>query len=149
MDSRFQNGPGWPVKSVVFYLGLGALLTHELDAMANHEWLVLPLLRTLPDETGMTLFVALHVPLFAILIALIASPRQRPRSLARLAVAGFLLVHGILHLLFMDHPAYEFASILSDSLIFGGAFCGAVYLALTAMDRRGRPASTGGKPRLY
>ena len=31
------------MKDVIFYLGLGAPLTHELDAMTDHEWRVLPL----------------------------------------------------------------------------------------------------------
>ena len=51
-------------------------------------------------------------------------------------VALFLVIHALLHLLFSDYPAYEFHSILSDALIFGGAVCGAAYIALRARGRR-------------
>ncbi len=116
------------MRNLVFYLGLGALLTHELDAMPNHEWRVLPVLRSLPDDVGMVAFVALHVPLFAGIIALIASTDARIRARSRIGVAGFLVLHGVLHAWFMTDPDYEFSSMLSNLLIFGGAVCGAAYL---------------------
>lgn len=128
------------VKEIVFYLGFGTLLTHELDAMPNHEWRVLPLIRALPDEVGMVVFVAIHVPIFAILIALVASTDPRTRITTRLAIAGFLVVHGLLHALFVGHPNYEFSSPLSRILILGGAAFGVLYLALAGRDRYWRPA---------
>ena len=45
------------MKGTLFHLGLGTLFTHELDAVANHEWRVLPLLCRLPDDAGMVVFV--------------------------------------------------------------------------------------------
>ena len=36
---------------------MGTLFTHELDAMLNHEWRVLPLTSWLSDEIGMIVFV--------------------------------------------------------------------------------------------
>ena len=118
------------VAETAFYLGLAVLLTHELDAMTHHEWRLLPLLGGLEDDVGRTVFVALHVPLFAGIIAWIASTRSRIRVLGRLAVSGFLVVHAGLHLAFTGHADYGFSSLLSIVLIFGGAFFGAVYLAL-------------------
>ena len=123
------------MKELVFYLGLGSLFTHELDAMPNHEWRGLPLIQALPDETGMFLFVAAHVPLFAVLIALVASSSPRIRKLSRLGVGVFLLVHGILHALSIGQPNYEFSSTLSNVLIFGGSAFGAVYLMLEGKDK--------------
>jgi len=116
--------------SLAFHLGIGALMTHELDAVANHEWRVLPLIRVLSDNAAMPLFIALHVPLFAGLLALIASPREQTRRRTRFALAVFLVVHAGLHVLYRGHPAYEFSSLLSGVLIFGGAVCGAVYLMI-------------------
>ena len=118
------------VAETAFYLGLAALFTHELDAMTHHEWRLLPLLNHLRDDVGRVTFVALHVPLFAAIIAWIASTRPRVRSLGRLVVSAFLVVHAGLHLLFTGHPDYTFHSALSYSLIFGGAICGAVYLGM-------------------
>ena len=118
------------MREIVFYLGIGTLFTHELDAVANHEWRVLPLIQSLPDNTGMMVFVALHVPLFAGLVALVASSNHRTRRLSRMAFGAFLVIHGLLHALFKGNPAYEFSSILSVALIFGGAALGAIYLTL-------------------
>ncbi|MFQ5478046.1 MAG: DUF6713 family protein [Candidatus Binatia bacterium] len=124
------------MKEIAFYLGVGALLTHELDAMTNHEWRVLPLVRALPDDIGTVVFVALHVPIFAGLIALLASSNQQTRSLSRLGIGAFLVVHGFLHALLTGHPAYEFSSLMSRILIFGGAALGGAYLVLEGADRR-------------
>ncbi len=125
------------MKNFLFYIGLGTLLTHELDAISNHEWRVLPLVRELPDEIGMLVFVVIHVPIFAGLIALIASSRPRTRALSRLGVSAFLVLHGLLHFLFLGHPVYEFSTLLSKILIFGGAGLGAMHLALECRDSRG------------
>ena len=123
------------MKYVAFYLGLGALFTHELDAMTNHEWRVLPLVRLLPEDVGMNVFLWLHVPLFAGIVALVASRDARVRELTRAGIAAFLFVHGALHVLFRDDPAYEFATLASDALIFGGAALGLIYLVLDFADR--------------
>ena len=118
------------MKNLIFYLGMGALFTHEIDAIPNHEWRVLPLMRSLPDDIGMFVFVFAHVPLFALLIALVASKNDRTRTRSRLIISGFLALHGLLHALFLHHPNYEFSSLLSNTLIFGGAALGAIYLGL-------------------
>jgi hypothetical protein len=122
-------------RDIAFYLGMGSLFTHELDAVPNHEWRGLPLLRALPDEPAMAVFIAAHVPLFALLIALVASSNPRIRALARAGIAGFLLVHGLLHWSSMGRASYEFSSTLSSLLIFGGSAFGTLYLALEAQAR--------------
>lgn len=98
--------------------------------MPNHEWRVLPLLRLLEDSVGEWVFIAMHVPLFAVLIGLIASLDKRIRHRSRLGVAGFLVVHAILHALFASHPHYEFHSVLSSLLIYGAGVCGMGYFLL-------------------
>lgn len=121
---RFEN--------LVFYLGMASLFTHELDAMPNHEWRGMPILQSLPDDTAMLLFVAGHLPLFAILIALVASSNARVRGLSRLGISLFLLIHGALHAMSIGTPGYEFSSTLSNLLIFGASAFGAAHLALEA-----------------
>lgn len=120
------------LRDAALYLGIGALFTHELDAVPNHEWRVLPFLGALSDETAMTVFIAAHVPLFAVVVALIASSNARTRSLTRWSICVFLLVHGVLHALSGGQAAYEFSSTLSNLLIFGGAGFGALYFLLAA-----------------
>lgn len=117
-------------KDAIFYLGLGLLCSHELDAMPNHEWRVLPLLRLLEDSLGQLVFVVAHVPLFAIIIGLVASLNMRRRRISRIAVSTFLVIHTVLHWLFSDHPHYHFDSLLSSMLIVGAGICGAAFLAL-------------------
>jgi phosphotransferase system glucose/maltose/N-acetylglucosamine-specific IIC component len=79
----------------------------------------------------MWILIAAHVPLFAILIALVASKDERARALSRLAISAFLVLHGLLHALSAGEPTYEFSSRLSQVLIFGGAVLGALYLVLS------------------
>jgi len=78
----------------------------------------------------MTIFVAAHLPLFTLLVALVASRHLKIRRLFRLAVAFFLVAHGVLHARFQNNPAYEFSGFLSSSLIFGGAVLGTIYLVV-------------------
>jgi len=115
------------MKSFVFYLGIALLFTHELDAMPNHEWQVLPLLRNLTDTVGRTTFVIAHVPIFAVVIAYVASLNLKTRSKARDIASGFLIAHALLHFAFAGHSAYEFNSLLSSILIYGAALCGLLF----------------------
>jgi hypothetical protein len=115
---------------MAFYLGLGSLFTHEIDAIPNHEWRGLPLLGSMSDDSAMAVFIAAHVPLFAIMIALVGRKEERIRGLSRLAISAFIVVHGLLHALSAGEPTYEFSSGLSRLLIFGGAAFGALYLVL-------------------
>ena len=124
------------MKDLFFYLGFGTLFTHELDSMLNHEWRVIPIIRALPDETGQIIFTMAHIPLFAILVALVSSKNSKTRKMARTGVGLFLVIHGLLHILFEGHPAYEFSSILSNVLIFGGSIFGIVYLAFEWIGKR-------------
>ena len=123
------------IKNIAFYLGIGTLFTHELDAMPNQEWRVLPLTSWMPNEIGMIVFVWLHIPLFAFLIALISSADRKIRDRSKLGISIFLIVHSLLHALFMKHIHYEFSSILSNTLIFGAALCGLIYLVLEYKEK--------------
>ncbi len=124
------------MKNVLFYLGVSLLFTHELDAMPNQEWRVLPLTSMLGDSAGELAFVLLHIPLFALVIGFIASLNPATRARARMLTSAFLVLHAGLHGLFTTHAHYEFAGLLSNGLIYGAAVCGALYLALTYTDRR-------------
>jgi hypothetical protein len=115
------------MKSFVFYLGLALLFTHELDAMPNHEWQVMPLLSDLTDTAGRNMFVIAHIPMFAVVIAYIASLKLKTRSRARDIASSFLIAHALLHFAFSGHPAYEFSSSLSSLLIYGAALCGVLF----------------------
>ncbi len=121
------------MKNIVFYFGLALLFTHELDAMPNHEWRLLPILSSLSDSMGESAFIAAHVPIFALTIALVASLKVAVRDRARYIASGFLIIHAILHYLYSTDDAYEFSSTLSPILIYGAAFSGIAYLLLGAL----------------
>jgi hypothetical protein len=141
-DSKTENALRRAVGDVSVYLGLGLLFTHELDAMPNHEWRVLPLPGMLSEAAAQNVFVIAHVPIFAIVIALVASLDPRTRGLARIFASAFLLLHAGLHLACSGAPAYEFDSPLSSVLIYGAAVCGAVFfLAGGASEIAGRSAA--------
>lgn len=124
------------MRNSLFYLGVGFLFTHELDAVSNHEWRVLPLTSWLPDEYGELVFVLAHVPIFAILSALLASQNIHIRNKTKFFISAFLVIHALLHMAFLMHGDYEFNSLLSNFLIFAGAICGLAYLALKQNQER-------------
>lgn len=129
---------------LAFSLGIGSLFTHELDAIPNHEWRVLPLVRALPDEHAMLLFIAAHVPLFGVLVGFVSSPNPNVRTVSRLGVSAFLVLHGALHALSSGGSSHEFSSTLSRLLIFGGSTFGALHLVLEARncEAHGAPDSS-------
>ena len=115
---------------IVFYGGLGLFFSHEMDAVAQAEWRLLYVLGSMPDETAMPVFIGLHVPLFGLIIWLTHHPMPRVQVLSRIALAAFLIVHAGLHFRLSDHPLYTFDSMLSQTLIYGGAVCGVLYLVM-------------------
>lgn len=122
----------------LYYIGLACLFTHELDAMTHSEWRLLLGLRSLPEPTAASTFVALHVPLFFLILWLSHYPAQRLANATRLVVAAFLIVHGVLHFVLSSSPQYTFEGSLSNILIFGAAVSGAAYLA-TCWSARSKP----------
>ena len=123
------------MRNVLFYLGLGFICTHELDAMTHHEWRLLYVLRDLAEPLARDAFVAVHVPFFAALVwaTHLSSAVWRERS--RLALMGFLVIHLGLHWRLSTHPLYTFHTPLSWTLIIGGALCGLAY-SVMALRRR-------------
>ena len=124
------------MKNALFLTGFGFLATHELDAVSQSEWRLLYLLRALPEPLAREAFVALHVPLFALLVWLCHHPLRFLREGSRMALAAFLVVHVGLHLRLQTHPLYHFHGALSQALIFGGGICGLLYLLLCWRERR-------------
>jgi len=123
------------MKVPIFYLGIGLFFTHELDAMLNHEWRVLPLTSWLSEDAGRTAFVLMHVPLFAVLIALISSNNETLRNRTWFWLSAFLAIHGVLHAAFTVHEQYEFGSLQSNVLIFGAAICGFLYIMIAKIKK--------------
>lgn len=124
------------IRSLVYVIGLGFLFSHELDAVTQHEWRLLYVLRGLEDESGRDAFVLLHVPLFAALIGLSFASRPLLRAWSRLLLAAFMVVHVGLHWRLSGHPLYSFHDEISNTLIAGAGLCGLTYTLMTLMYSR-------------
>ena len=125
------------ISNIIFYTGFSFLLTHELDAMIRSEWRLIPFMKTIPDETGMNIFILVHIPIFAAGIALISSTNIRTRSISRIGFAMFFIFHGILHTLLkaVEIPEYDFNSLLSKLIIYSCSVFGIVYIFISKIRR--------------
>lgn len=116
------------MNNLLFQLCFSTLLAHELDATTQAEWRLLLILQRFPDLLARNLFVALHVPLIAILLWLTQHPSKVVRKWARTGIASFTLVHAGLHWNLRNHPLSTFTSPLSLSLIYGAGLLGFIYV---------------------
>jgi hypothetical protein len=114
----------------LYRLAFAVLLTHELDAVMQSEWLLLYVFKDLPAATASTWFIALHVPLIATLLWLFEHPSKAVHLVSRSLLALFMLIHAGLHYYLRLEPLNTFTSALSLSLIYGGAAIGLAYLLL-------------------
>ena len=113
-----------------FFAGLVFIFTHELDAIKQREWRILPITFWLSDKQGYLVFTALHIPLFALIFLNLYSAEGLNRGLIR-GLDIFFIVHVVLHLLFLIHPKNEFKSAFSWFLIVGAGLAGLGDLALS------------------
>jgi hypothetical protein len=112
------------VPEVLFLSVVSFLLVHELDAIRQREWRFFFTPVPVRDETASRLFIALHAPLFVVVLVYVES------RAFQLGLDSFAIVHGLVHLVLRNHPLVEFDSAFSRVWIFGGALLGALHLAL-------------------
>ena len=122
---------------LLFFTALAFLFCHELDAVAQSEWRLLPFLSRLDDSTAYVWFVALHVPLFAGLLWWTSSTSPRTRRTAQLVLDAFMVIHAGLHFTLQHSPEYTFHSTLSEALIFGAGTLALLHATLTWRSRTG------------
>ena len=113
-----------------FFLGLALLLVHEMDAVRLGEWRI-PLLRSLRDAAGYVAFAALHVPIYALLLAGLFGDGGASGALI-VGMDAFFVVHVALHVVFRNHPENRFGSAFSWFLIAGAGACGLIDLVVLA-----------------
>ena len=120
---------------LLFFVGLSFLFCHELDAVAQSEWRLLPVLGRLSDVDAYPAFVLLHVPLFALVLWWTGSTSPRVRYRAQLGVDAFLVVHAGLHTALRSDELYTFHSTLSELCIYGAAALALVHAPLAVRSR--------------
>lgn len=115
------------MNSSIFYLGVTLLLVHEIDAIRCKEWRIIPGLSSLKERVAMITFIFLHIPLFYWVIYKINAEQQN-------FITGFdifLIVHLILHILFLWHKNNEFKDWISWTIIIGAGICGILDLLIS------------------
>ncbi len=113
-----------------FFASLALILTHELDAVKQREWRILPLTFWLPERWGYLVFTALHIPLLTLLFLELYSKDDLNRGLIK-GLDIFFIVHVVLHLLLLAHPKNEFGSAFSWILIGGASLSGLIDLLVS------------------
>lgn len=121
--------------SPLFLLAFAGLAAHEIDAASHAEWRLLYILRAMDEALAAQIFVAAHVPLFAVLIWACFTAAWSVRAVSRMLFAGFCIIHAGLHYRLSDDPLYTFAGPVSQTLIYGTAACGAAYLVARWLSR--------------
>jgi ABC-type phosphate transport system permease subunit len=101
----------------VYRASLAFLICHELDAVRNQEWTMLPLLSFLPNDIGYHVFTLLHVPIFTLVLIFYRRP------LFRKSIDYFQIFHCGLHILALWCPRNQFTSVTSWILISGSMVC--------------------------
>jgi hypothetical protein len=114
----------------VFAVMLSLTLAHELDAVAQQEWRLLPGLSLLSDATARPVFVALHVPLVVGLVVGLFVSEEPLRRRTRLGFAGFMALHVGLHATLEVPGVSSFDETLSRLFITGAGVLGALALAV-------------------
>ena len=87
------------------------------------------------DPTAEAVFIALHIPLFALIFWLTGHRARRLRTASQRVVDVFLIIHAGLHAVLSGDADYPFETPLADLIIFGGAAVGAVHLAWSLRAR--------------
>lgn len=107
-----------------FILALALMCVHELDAMQRCEWRILPPTAFMKDETGMRVFLWLHVPIFALLFYFSASAITARGNAFSNGFSLFCVAHAFVHWFYERHPKCEFRNALSRSIIWSCAGAG-------------------------
>ncbi|MBU6361824.1 MAG: hypothetical protein KGS46_17575 [Chloroflexi bacterium] len=113
-----------------FLVAFACLIIHEMDAVRCHEWRVLPITSWMEDKLGFHAFMWLHLPLFVWFLWALGGSSERARA-AMDALDLFMIVHVLLHIVFIRHPKYEFKTVMSWVWIIGAGLAGAIDLVLT------------------
>lgn len=112
----------------LYWAMVAAFVTHELNAVKRHEWRILPVLRTFPDELAGPLFIWAHIPLF---LTIFWFSRRGAETPFALAFSMFAVVHVGLHWAFRKHPRNEFIGASAWGLILLTGALGASHLVAT------------------
>ncbi|WP_353527779.1 DUF6713 family protein [Dysgonomonas capnocytophagoides] len=114
--------------NILFYSGLSLFLIHEMDAIRHKEWKMFPILSSLSDRLGYIIFTCLHIPLFIGIFWFLANASIREIFIKTFDI--FMIIHLILHVIFLEHRENKFRNLFSWLIIIGISLCGCFDLIL-------------------
>ncbi|MDU1906151.1 MAG: DUF6713 family protein [Dysgonomonas sp.] len=113
---------------ILFYLGIALIIVHEMDAVCCHEWRIFPGLSSLKDNVACRIFILAHIPLFSLFFWYIYYSPDLYYFILGFNI--FLVVHWLLHILFLKHKNNEFKDWVSWSIISAAGLCGVLSLII-------------------
>lgn len=111
---------------IFFYLSLSFFVLHEMDAIRCREWRIFPGLSLLSDKVGQLVFLLIHLPLFYAIFLQLADIQHAAAFIKGFSI--FMLIHLVLHLLFLKHKNNEFKDWISWTIISGAGLFGLLQL---------------------
>jgi len=112
-----------------FFLGLSLMVIHEMDAMRCKEWRIFPILSMLNDKTGQIVFLFAHIPLFFFVFWKLTYSADIEAFIKGFNI--FMIIHLVLHVLFLKHEKNEFKDWISWTIIVGAGLCGLIDLLVS------------------
>ena len=110
----------------VLLVGIALILMHEMDAIRCKEWRIIPGLSYLNEKLGFKIFILVHLPIFYWAL----SKFLKGSESFIIGFDIFLIIHLMLHIIFIFHKKNEFKDLISWSIIIGAGPCGAIDLYL-------------------
>lgn len=89
----------------------------------------LPGLSSLPDDTARSLFIWLHIPLYAGLLWVMFCATWRLLAGRIFSIA--MIAHAIAHFALSRHELYTFIPPIETITVYGAAFAGLTFLVLS------------------
>jgi hypothetical protein len=97
-----------------------------MDAIRCREWRIFPGLSLLSDKIGHVFFVFAHLPLFYFVFWQLTYSKDIEAFMKGFNI--FMIVHLLLHILFLKHKNNEFKDWISWSILIGSGLCGIIDL---------------------
>lgn len=129
-----RSEPSW--QDFLFFLGFAFLVCHEIDAVAQHEWRLLPILGGLDDEVAYPWFVLLHAPLLAAMLWATTHGSRVLRIRSRVGLDLFFALHAGIHFLLRYDELAPFDTLTSQICIYSAGAIGLAHALLTLRGLR-------------
>ena len=109
--------------NIFLFLGLTFIVIHEMDAVRCKEWRMIAGLNLIGNRQGMILFLLAHIPIYTFIFYWFENLLANQNNF-RTGFNLFLMIHLVLHILFLKHKNNEFKDWVSWTIIVAAALFG-------------------------